>query len=380
MAGSLQTQLGVHSTLAAVIALAAAPGCFYLDPLNQRPSLAIDDVSGPSAPRGGVISLTANVDDPNDSPVALQWNAYACAGATADASTCDPAPVATATTAGFELEAPFDTASSAPARAVLITLDGVDAAGAAAHPEQTAAIALTDAPPTLALALTPRPSSYVVGYPIDAYAKVGDPDDGPNHVTVAWSAYSPSGVTPLTTSATTPLDAEHVQLAAAFTPGVAGQWSLQATATDPLGAQTEQSLGFEVAADQPPCLESWVPAVPPGGDALPIDAATLFEVLVVDDDLDPWPPVTAPVPGATTFAWSLLPPGATARELLASATGPSVALDPASYSPGDVAELRVEIFDRAHTAPLPCADADATCSLDGSASCNQRLTWRVEMQ
>jgi hypothetical protein len=135
----------------------------------------------------------------------------------------------------------------------------------------------------------------------------------------------------------------------------------------------------EIGSDQPPCLGTWAPAAPPPGETLPIATATLFQVLVVDDDLDPYPAMPSdPVLGTTTFAWSLLPPGAQARQPIGSASSASVALDPASYQPGDVVELRVEIFDRAH-ASLPCADGDPTCSL-GANACNQRLTWRVEMQ
>ena len=93
-------------------------------------------------------------------------------------------------------------------------------------------------------------------------------------------------------------------------------------------------------------------------------------------DLDPYP---ASATGETTFAWSLEGPGATSYVPLDGATDNRVALDPATYAPGDLVELRVEIFDRAHTQKLPCDDTAPTCSLTGD-SCLQRLTWRVEMR
>ena len=66
-------------------------------------------------------------------------------------------------------------------------------------------------------------------------------------------------------------------------------------------------------------------------------------MLVVTDDLDPYPPVPGdPILGTTTFAWSLLAPGASSFASLA-ATSNSVALDPADYTPGDLLELRVEV-------------------------------------
>jgi hypothetical protein len=84
----------------------------------------------------------------------------------------------------------------------------------------------------------------------------------------------------------------------------------------------------------------------------------------------------------TTFSWSILPPGASTRQPLA-VTGNQVALDPASYSPGDIVELRVEIADRAmilNNTAISCADNIPTCSVISDASCIQRQTWRVEVR
>ena len=54
-------------------------------------------------------------------------------------------------------------------------------------------------------------------------------------------------------------------------------------------------------------------------------------------------------------------------------------LDPASYQPGDIVELRVEIKDRKNTA-ITCADANPTCSTISDNACIQRQTWRVEVR
>ena len=106
----------------------------------------------------------------------------------------------------------------------------------------------------------------------------------------------------------------------------------------------------------------------------------MFQVPLVGDDLDAYPPIQGATQfGTTVFAWSILPPGATVRQTLAGATGNAIALDPAAFTPGDVVELRVEIFDRHHTA-LPCDDSAATCSITASPSCLQRQTWRVEVR
>jgi hypothetical protein len=139
-----------------------------------------------------------------------------------------------------------------------------------------------------------------------------------------------------------------------------------------------KDLRFTVGADQPPCLAQWQPIVPPDGATLPIIEPTLFEVPLVSDDLDPYPPVPGePLFGTTTFAWSILPPGATARQPLVGATGNSVDFDPAAFTPGQIVELRVEIFDPSH-GTVACADGDPVCL--ASPGCSQRQTWRVEIR
>ena len=101
-------------------------------------------------------------------------------------------------------------------------------------------------------------------------------------------------------------------------------------------------------------------------------------MLVVADDLDPFPSVPDTVVGVTEFHWSIVPPGGS-RTPLTSVTGSGVALDPASYIPGDIVELRVEIQDRKHIA-VNCPDPQLSCSVISDQTCTQRLTWRVEMQ
>jgi hypothetical protein len=113
---------------------------------------------------------------------------------------------------------------------------------------------------------------------------------------------------------------------------------------------------------------------------LPVAEPTLFQVPLVTDDLDPYPPLSGdPHFGTTTFAWSMLTPGSPGREILVGATGNTFDFDPDAFTPGEIVELRVEIFDRKHTA-IPCADRDATCSVDASSDCIQRQTWRVEVR
>jgi hypothetical protein len=382
VAGSLQIVEVVR-----VIAISAAVmlgGCFYTDPINQRPSVEIEQLSSSQVFRGDLVNLNAITDDPDDNSVVVSWEAYACSDATPapDGSRpgCDSSSIASGTNPLFSFMTPdYRHDGATPVGAMYVTLDAVDSLGAAAKPGQELIITVADAPPTIALSAQPR-EGYVVNIPLPIFARIGDPDDGAARVTVTWIASSPSGSEPLTTESSQPLgsDSTQLQLGTTLVPNVVGTWNVQATATDPTGAATTIGSDFVITPDEPPCLETWTPATPPTGDALPIDVATLFQVLVVDDDLDPYPPVPSdPILGTTTFAWSLLPPGATVRVAL-SATGPGVALDPASYQPGDIVELRVQIYDRTNTS-VTCDDDDPTCSI-GANECIQRLTWRVEMQ
>jgi hypothetical protein len=132
---------------------------------------------------------------------------------------------------------------------------------------------------------------------------------------------------------------------------------------------------LHVVEDGPPCLSQWAPLVATAPNAWPLTDPTLFQVTVVLDELDAFP-------GAPTsqlaFHWSILPPGASTRQAL-STTGNAVALDPASYQPGDIVELRVEIEDRNDT-PVSCAENLATCSVISNNTCIQRQTWRVEVR
>jgi hypothetical protein len=95
-----------------VVALAAAPlsACFYVDPINERPSAEIRDPQ-PSVPyRGDMMRFMPEIYDPDGDPFELEWRAYAC---TADA--CDDIASATATSELFEFPAPKTDRGGAPA-------------------------------------------------------------------------------------------------------------------------------------------------------------------------------------------------------------------------------------------------------------------------
>jgi len=371
-------------------------GCFYFDPINQRPSIDIHQRSSDTVHRGDHIVLDAVYDDPEGQDVTFAWSAFACtevsdvsdASGTSgtshaiDANGCDADPFYTGTEPTAFLDVPVSRSSGTPVEAIRVVLGARDDRGAAAKPSQELVIHAADAPPTLELRKVSR-HGYVVGTPIDVFAKYGDPDDGPEKLNVVWKVFTPNTQPAFTLAdlAVPPdgTDPAHTTSGKTLTPQGVGEWELQVIASDPLGEPAEQRVAITVAADRPPCLAQWQPIVPPSGATLPVTDPTVFRVPLVDDDLDVYPPVPGdPVLGTTTFAWSILAPGAAVRQPLAGETGNSVDFDPSAFTPGEIVELRVEIFDRAHPA-IPCADNLPICPVS-AAGCIQRQTWRVEVR
>lgn len=382
--------------LAAIILLAS--GC-YFDPINQRPSIDIEQLSSDVVRRGGEVMLRAKSRDPEGQAIAFTWAVYACSDAT-QPDGCDGSAIAVSFDDHIELAVPVNRAGGAPVQSLRVTLEAVDSLGAQAKPSQELVIPTEDAAPVLEplrfvapYHATTDPGSGVIGAPVQLYAEVSDPDDGPDLFhdgaagasTIHWEVFSPTNATytlddlPLTDDLKHP-DPMHQQFAKKLTPMGTGLWMVRVTATDPLGVQTIADGSIMIDDDSPPCLTQYAPIAAPSGQALPMPDPTLFQVLVVTDDLDPYPTVASDaLRGSTSFTWSLMPPGGTTHQVLPGVTGASVALDPAVYTPGEVLELRVEIADRTAT-PLTCADADPTCSVTSNPSCIQRLTWRVEVQ
>jgi hypothetical protein len=362
--------------------LAASAGCFYVEPINQRPSLDIRPASSDPVFRGAMVTLEAIASDPEKQVVAFQWRVYACTDATS-IQDCDPEPLFT----GVQPEATFrvppfraDPDASGPEAAppvesLRVVLEGRDDRGADARPDQELIIPVLNAPPSLALRVASTHGA-VVTTPIDVYARYGDADDTPGNVTLEWTAFSPSQVPDALAELPVPPDGDrdHLQQGKRFTPQVTGNWDLRVVATDKAGARTEEHLIVTVAEDGPPCLDAWEPAA--AAQPSPITQPTLFHVLHVRDDLDAFPRTSGePFIGETEFMW-WLKIGAGPRQLLSNAVN-TLALDPLTYAAGTVLELRVEIFDRKRTA-ITCADAAQTCSVISQTACIQRQTWRVE--
>ena len=370
------------SITAAICSLAASAGCFYVEPINQRPSLDIRPASSDPVYRGTEATLEAIASDPEKQVVAFQWRVYVCTDATSIQG-CDLDPIFT----GVEPEATFlvpafradpdgdGPEAAAPVESLRVILEGRDDRGAAARPDQELLLPVLNAPPSVALRVASTHGAVVTA-PIDVYARYGDPDDTPANVSLEWTVFSPAQVPDALAPVAVPPDGDpaHLQEGRRFTPQVAGNWDLRVVATDRAGAKTEEHLTVTVAEDAPPCLDAWDPAAT--AQFAPVTEPTLFRVLQVRDDLDAYPRISSePFLGEPELVWSIKVGGGP-RQALANPVA-SLAFDPQTYAPGTLVELRVEIYDRKRTA-IGCADDMAVCSVISQPSCIQRQTWHVE--
>ncbi len=364
--------------------LALVSGCFYATPINQRPSITIEGEPIEAVHRGDHVDLVADAEDPDGHYVSFQWRAYACTQALGEDG-CDPFPFADGLLQTFPIDVPIRLADdTTPVSLLRIVLVGKDELGATSRPEEELFLPITNRPPTVELDRSSR-YAFVTATPIEIAAKIGDADDGPAAVMLAWDVFGPpladtSSALVAFTIAPDLADPAHLQQGRIFTANVPGEWTIRVTATDPLGAQTIESTMITIAIDSPPCLAQVLPIVATGGAALPITEPTLFRIPVVIDDLDLYPPLPEDeVLGITRFTWSVKVPGQPMHTAISGATGNSFAVDPATYTPGDIIEVRAEIFDRTNDM-LQCPDTDPTCSVISLPTCIQRQTWRVEVR
>src|SRR5258706_10806910 len=108
-------------TRLAAIALCAS-GCFYTDPINQRPSADIIPASSTTVHRGETIELDASTYDPEGQRVYVKWRAYACTDATTP-SGCDDAPFYTGVLEQAVMTIPVRRQSSVPVEALRVILE-----------------------------------------------------------------------------------------------------------------------------------------------------------------------------------------------------------------------------------------------------------------
>lgn len=356
---------------------ALAPGCFYVEPINQRPSAQIKaDPNSPALPqRKGAFTLDAAWSDPDGDDVTFSWSVSACTPKDGCGSTL---------LSGDQPTFPLDSALQNPAldgqvTALHVTLDVTDAHGALAMPRPDLMLPLDDRNPTLTLFAPdgfpwPDASTFPISLPIKLRA-AATPDGGGAIQSFDWKLMPPPGRDP---NAPNPL----VQLSDPManeetwqlTPDFAGDWKVQVTATDAQGKSSMDRFDLVVAADQPPCLGTTDPGLVAG--TITLDQARRFSVLTVDDDIDVYPPRNDGIHGTATFTWYLASPSSGGALVKLGTDANDVVVDPTAYAPGDQLDVRVEIADR--VARQLCDPSQPTCSITAD-TCLQRQTWHLEI-
>ena len=365
----------------AVFALAVAgvvlvlPACFYIDDLNIRPVVAIQKTSIPALTRGSVAQFRAERFDEDDggAQVAVDWEMHVC-----DSEGCDADAFYTGTENVASMMVPVVRGNGLPVQKLQVILRGVDPQGAQARPTAVQMYDVGNALPAVTLQ-TFGYDGYPVGVPFSIRARVTDSDDETATLNIKWKVFSPAGSADpalvLVTGTLPPNESAY-----SLTPDIAGKWTIEVTAVDPIGATSVEHIDVQVAADRPPCIATVTPLPAPSTSTAVLDVAQRFAVQVVDDDLDVFPaPVGDLFIHESRFAWSIKSPLTNGvRQPISGMSRSSIDLDPTLYQPGDVIELRVEIADRV-ARTLACADGAATCSLNSNA-CIQRQTWRLEVR
>ncbi len=379
MAGWLQHRGPV---IRRALLVASLTGCFYVEPINQRPAISITAATADAVHRGDVVRYKAVGTDPDGHYILYSWRAYACTDASSPEG-CDPSPFEMSIVDDITVVVPTRRMGSLPVESLRIVLEAKDELGAKARPSQELLVPVVNAPPTVVLSKASG-YRYTRGTPIDLFATISDRDDGADAVPPpVWEVFAPAQVPYTLTDREViedPIDALHNTFAKVFTPSEEGEWMIRVTAVDPIGDATTETLMIAVSSGEAPCLQYLTPIVPTGGAALPVSDPTLFRVPVVIDDLDVYPPQpNDTVRGVARFEWSVKRAADASHALVAGATGNSYGFDPAGYVPGELVEVRVEIFDRNNT-PIPCADSDPSCSVVSEPACLQRQTWRVEVR
>jgi hypothetical protein len=153
-----------------------------------------------------------------------------------------------------------------------------------------------------------------------------------------------------------------------FTADVPGPYRVGLTVSNDAGRSAPVSATYEVAPDQPPCIDATTPKEP-------MTSMTKFSLDSASDDLDQ---------GMLHLRWLQSDPNGTSFAL-ALTDFPLFTLPTGEFTFGDLVRVRLEVLDRdtkrADDAFRACGNAD-TCtavSLIHPAPCFQRVTWTVHI-
>jgi hypothetical protein len=339
-----------------VLALLLLPGCFYTDRVNTRPHAKFV-ISPASAVIGTTLTLDAtNSSDDEGDPLTYAWTINDCS----TPSDCVLAPGGTSTQRSFTFPIP-----NHDLLAVQLTV--TDSSGASDTTSQT--ISPDDRPPTLmavAQGTVNLDGTYTLGRKLSVQAIGSDPDGDSPTYTFELTPPAASDPDVVVFTSTSPTSYKLI-------PDVAGHWEVKVTADDGHGMQAVDRATFDVVADQPPVIAATTPDWAAGRTILlTTDGPRAFSIDLVLDDLDPYPLPFGTLDqelGTAHFRWYVDGTELADHDLA------SLTLDPAAYAPGDVVEVRAEVYDRVARV-WPCDTTAAVCPQVDP----RRVTWEVEIR
>lgn len=359
----------------------SATGCFFTDPINDRPVARISIENDPPFHKGSTVMFDAakSVDDDADDDLRAHWRAFACSSASPPI--CEPL-VDSVTKENlvdaFELDIPMDLSLDTMAT-INVELRVEDDSGASGLAIES--IVIENRIPTINVSLDEGPNQRpgggpVLGLPVSLTAEPVD-EDGDEPV-LSWDFEGPP--TSLRASVvfnqigpnTYELDAD-----------VPGGWKFLLSADDGVGGVGEREVTFDVSADLEPCIQATDPVAVDGASYIVerSDGPRRFAVLHVVDELDVFPLADGlhPAIEQTRFSWKIATPDTNGALVpLSGHVVSDYVLDPSAFSPGDLVELQVEASDR--VTRDACDSAQTVCSSSILPNCFQRLTWGVEIR
>lgn len=358
---------------AALVLATATGGCtFYFDTVNAEPDAIIRKVTLGPHRTGDTVTMSAMGSKDADDPVDMlqaKWVVYRCNDAL---GTDCPQRVA-----GDELPIAAEYEFTVTARTWhLVTVEVSDerrATDVASLVVEVGNAAPVGDPRVVGCDAC---GGFVLGTWVDIIAEIDDPED--EGLTLEWELFEPDASQDPEFAAVTGYADDAYRLVA----DVTGEWKVHITATDAGGETHVARAEFDIVADAPPCIASIEPGVAGATYVVGADEAPRrFAALAVGDDLDPFPLPADPhsAQAVSSFRWYLRSPDTgDAWTEIAGHRQADYLVDPAAFAPGDVIGVRVDAVDR-QDRPLPCDDADPTCSIAGD-SCLQRVTWGVEIR
>lgn len=364
--------------------LPSAAGCFYTDAINRAPRASVQvSTPGPHYRNAQVVFSAIKSDDPDGDTVTASWRTRTCNAAR---TSCDGVYHERG---GRSLSEPYvvtvrpDRDDDTPTGSIHVSVVVEDERGAWHSAEMFVDVTNRSPQPVLQLQGFAAPSGgYPIGTTVRVVAQVDDPDGDAS--TYTWLYQPPSGSQPGNVGWERVSDSIYDLRA-----DVTGEWRVEVTATDELGAETTAHTSVFFQPDGPPCIAATDPPAL-AGDGYIVERAGAprrFAVLAVADDLDVYPPPPDQTPdgrpspqGTASFHWSIATPYTDgARAPIRGHALSGYVIDPGAYAPGDTLSLRVEIEDR-NGLDVNCEQDQPTCALSGDQTCLQRMTWSIEIR